>query len=595
MGQVGHPGASARGWPVFNALSGATPASLGHDLVAGLTLAAIAVPVQMATARLGGFPPQVGFIAFVALSLGFAAFGANRQLAGGADSTITPIFAGSLALLAAAGSPQYAELAAVLAVLVGLLLTAAGVFRLGWIADLLSMPVITGFLAGIALHIVLSQAPSVLGVPASAGDVYHQVAVLAAEVAAIKPASVAIGLGVFAVTVGAARLSARIPGALIALVGATLATSAFGLNRSGVAVLGQVRGGFPRFALPAVGFESALPLVGLAFVIALVVMVQTAATTDSVGDDDNAPPDVNRDFVGVGVGSVIAGLFGAFPVDASPPMSSIVAGVGGRSQFAGLFAALAVLLLAGFGTPLLANVPVAALGGVLLFVALRIFHAGAFADLLRRAPAEFALALLTTALIVVLPIQTGVAIGMFLSMVHGVFTVTRARVIPFERVPDTTVWWPVAKSHPGETQPGVLVMGFQAPLSFLNAKDFGRELLVVISGRDAAVRLLVLEASSIVEIDFTAASVLSNVIAKAHGAGMDFAVARLESVRAQAAFDRFGITQLLGEDHVFRSVEQAIRTLQAAAPGLAGAADPAPTRCLPGPGGVLEPRGGGPR
>jgi MFS superfamily sulfate permease-like transporter len=567
MGQVSRPGASVRGWPIFNALSGATPASLAHDLVAGLTLAAIAVPVQMATARLGGFPPQVGFIAFVALSLGFAAFGSNRQLAGGADSTITPIFAGSLALVAAAGSPQYAELAAVLAVMVGLLLTVAGLFKLGWIADLLSMPVITGFLAGIALHIALSQAPLVLGVAAGAGNIYHQIAVLSAEVAATNPASVAIGLGVFVVTVGAARLSARIPGALIALVGATLATAAFGLKRSGVAVLGQVGGGFPRFALPRVGFESALPLVGLAFVIALVVMVQTAATTDSVGEADGAPPDVNRDFVGVGVGSVLAGLFGAFPVDASPPMSSIVAGVGGKSQFASLFAALAVLLLAGFGTPLLADVPVAALGGVLLFVALRIFHVPVFTDLLRRAPAEFALALLTTALIVVLPIQTGVAIGMFLSLAHGVFAVTRARVIPFERVKGTTVWWPVSSSHPGENQPGVEVMGFQAPLSFLNAKDFGRELLDAIARREAGVRLLVLEATSIVTIDFTASNVLADVIAKAHAAGVDFAVARLESVRAQAAFDRFGITALLGPDHVFRSVEEAIRTRLAAAPG----------------------------
>jgi len=567
MGQVSHPAVPVRAWPIFRALSGATPASLGHDLVAGLTLAAIAVPVQMATARLGGFPPQVGFIAFIAASVGFAAFGANRQLAGGADSTITPIFAGSLALVAAAGSPHYAELAAVLAVMVGVLLTVAGLFKLGWIADLLSMPVITGFLAGISLHIVLSQAPAVLGVRAGAGNVYHQVAALSAEVTAINPASVMIGLGVFAVTVGAARLSARIPGALIALVAATLATVFLGLNRSGVAVLGQVRGGFPRFALPHIGFESALPLVGLAFVIALVVMVQTAATTDSVGDgDSDPPPDVNRDFVGAGVGSLLAGFFGAFPVDASPPMSSIVAGVGGKSQFSGLFAALAVLLLAGFGTPLLADVPVAALGGVLLFVALRIFHVGAFTTLLRRAPAEFALALLTTALIVVLPIQTGVAIGMFLSMAHGVFTITRARVIPFERVTGTTVWWPVSTSHPGETQPGVVVMGFQAPLSFLNAKDFERELLEAVARREPGVRLLVLEASSMVEIDFTASAVLANVIAKAHVAGMDFAVARLESVRAQAAFDRFGITAQIGQDHIFRSVEEAIRILQAAAP-----------------------------
>ena len=166
-----------RPWPLFRSFSGATSASLARDVIAGLTLAAIAVPEQMATARLGGFAPQLGFIAFMAAGVGFAVFGSSRQLSAGADSTITPIFAGSLALMAVAGSPQYLALAAVLAVLVGVLLVVAGIFKLGWIADLLSVPVITGFLAGIALHIVISQAPAVLGVNEGAGDVYRQVAV----------------------------------------------------------------------------------------------------------------------------------------------------------------------------------------------------------------------------------------------------------------------------------------------------------------------------------------------------------------------------------------------------------------------------------
>ncbi len=547
---------------------------MAPDVLAGLTLAAIAIPEQMATARLGGFPPQIGLFAFVVAALGFAAFGANRQLSAGADSTITPIFAGSLALMAAIGSPQYAELAAVLALMVGGMLVVAGVLKLGWIADLLSKPVLTGFLAGIALHIVLSQAPSVLGLPEGSGDVYHRLAALGAALGGTNLASVAIGLGVFAVIFGAEKVSARIPGALIALVGATVLTGALGLERHGVRVLGQVHGGFPHPSLPRLGFENALPLVGLAFIVSLVVMVQTAATTRSFSGNDG-DPDVDRDYVGVGVASLLAGLFGAFPVNASPPRTAIVAETGGRSQYAGLLAALAVLLLAAFGADLLATAPIAALGGVLLFVAQRIFHLKDFADVLRRTPAEFALALLTTVAIVALPIQTGVAIGIFLSLAHGVFTITRARPIPFERVPDTTVWWPASTTTKGETEPGVLVIGFQAPLSFVNANDFHRGMLEAIAGGQDSVRLIVLEASSIVEIDFTASGVLNDVIAKACGAGMDFAVARLESVRAQAAFDRFGVTERLGQTHVFQSVEAAIRTLAGGKPN-AGARLTAP-------------------
>jgi len=554
------PAPRSASWPVFRALRGVTAGGLGHDAVAGLTLAAIAIPEQMATARLGGFAPQVGFFAFIAAAVGFAVFGSNRQLSAGADSTITPIFAGALALMAATGSPQYAGFAAALALIVGVMLAAAGLLKLGWIADLLSRPVITGFLAGIAVHIAISQAPSVLGLPEGHGDVYHRLAALWAGWPGANPAAIAIGLGVLAVIVAGEKLNPRIPGALIALVGAAGATAALHLDRRGVAVLGHITGGPPRLSVPQIGMAGVLPLAGLGLLVTLVVMFQTAATSRSFSGEDG-DPDVAGDYVGVGVGNLLAGLLGAFPVNASPPRTAVVAGAGGRSQFASLMAALAVVLLATFGASLLAHVPAAALGGVLLFVALRIFHVGTLIDILRRTPAEFALAVATTVLIVALPIQTGVAAGVLLSVAHGVFTITRARPIPFERVPGTTVWWPTSMSARGETEAGALVMGFQAPLSFLNAYDFRRGALAAIGAADKAVRLFVLEASSIVEIDFTAAEILSEVVAKARAAGLTFAVARLESVRAQAAFDRFGVTALIGRDHIFRSVEEAVRAL----------------------------------
>ena len=331
------------------------------------------------------------------------------------------------------------------------------------------------------------------------------------------------------------------------------------LEAHGVAVLGDVAAGFPRLSLPALPVLRPFNLAGLALLIALVVMVQTAATTRAFSQGGD--PDVNRDFIGVGAGSVLAGLFNAFPVDASPPRTSVAAQSGGRSQGAGLIAAAAVLLLAAFGTRLLAHVPQAALAGVLLFVAQRILHVGTFVDIFRQTRAEFALAAATALLIIVLPIQTGVTVGIFLSLAHGMFTTTRARPIAFERAPGTTVWWPASAESDGETQPGVLVMGFQAPLSFLNAYDFRRGMMAVIDGRPDGTRLLVLEASSIVEIDFTAAKVLCGVIAAAKAAGLDFAVARLESVRAQRSFARFGIDDGLGPNRLFKSVQAAVEAL----------------------------------
>jgi SulP family sulfate permease len=196
-----------------------------------------------------------------------------------------------------------------------------------------------------------------------------------------------------------------------------------------------------------------------------------------------------------------------------------------------------------------------------LFVAQRIFRLQTFVDVYRRASGEFALILGTMIAIVVLPIQTGVVVGIFLSLLHGVFIITRARPIEFARVAGTTVWWPPHGSQKGECLDGVLVMAFQAPLSFLNAYDFRRGILDAVAHRAGSIRLFVLEASSIVAIDYTAADVLSDVIRQCRSGGIDFAVTRLESVRAQESLDCFGVTALLGQDHIFHSVDEAIKAL----------------------------------
>jgi MFS superfamily sulfate permease-like transporter len=369
-----------------------------------------------------------------------------------------------------------------------------------------------------------------------------------------------IGLGVFGLTLALERLSPRIPGALIALLSASLLTAVLKLDRQGVTVLGGFAGGLPAIGLPALSFDRILPLASLAIVTALVVMVQTAATSRAF-PPDGADPNVNRDYIGMGAASVMAGLAGAFPVDASPPQTAVAFQAGATSQLCGLTAAALISALALFGGGLLGMTPTAALGGVLLFVAQRIFNFKMFAALLGPTRAEFGLAVLTALLIFFLPIQTGVAFGVFLSLVHGVFTITRTQLIPFEHIPGGTIWWPATPSHPGETQPGVMVMGFQAPLSFLNAYEFRRGVLNALSDAPKGARLFVLEAGSMVEIDFTASELLIEAIKTVRAQGVDFAVARLESVRAQAAFDRFGVTEQLGEDHIFQSVDAAIRTL----------------------------------
>jgi sulfate permease, SulP family len=555
------PAGAGKAWPVFRSLYSYRLQFLSHDLFAGLTLAAIAIPEQMATARLGGFDPQIGFFAFLAGSLAFAAFGSNRFLSCGADSTITPIFAGGLAVLAASGTPDYAVLAAALALMVGLMLLAAGIFRLGWIADLLSIPVTTGFLAGISVHILISQWPVLFGLPAPGGAMLQRVAVLAGHLNLTNPFTLVIGLGVWAIIAVSERIDARIPGALIGLALASGAVVLLGLESRGVTVLGAVSVAPPALRIPVVSAGRLASLVSLGLIIAVVVMVQTAATTRSFPSRPNEPPDVDRDFIGVGVGSILSGLVGAFPVNASPPRTAVVSETGGESQLAGLAAVAIVIALLAFGASLLRQIPNAALGGVLLFVALRIVRINQIIAIYRQSLGEFVLIIATAAAIIILPIEQGVGIGIALSLLHGIWSTTRARVVLFERVQGTSIWWPSSSTLPGEREPGVIVAGFQAPLSFLNAYHFRRDVLDALQSSTPKVRLMVLEATGIVEIDFTAAQILRDLIRRCHADGVDFAMARLESVRAQDAMARFGIHELLGSDHLFHSVEEAIRAL----------------------------------
>jgi len=543
---------------LFSSFEGWSRDGISQDILAGLTLAAITIPEQMATAKLGGFEPQIGFYAFIGATIGFVALGASRVLTAGADSTITPIFAGTLAALAAGGSTSIGSAAITLALLVGTVLVAAGVLKLGWIANLLSTPVITGFLAGIAVHIIVSQLPSLFGLAKGAGDLGGQVLAMATNLSRLNLFSTAIGLGVLATMVLAERMSPHIPGALIGVTLAAIVVLVFDLENRGVAVLGALPGGLPRLALPT--FDLLRQLIPMALIITLVIMMQTATVTYSFRNSPDQP-DADRDFLGLGAGNLVAALLGAFPVDASPPRTAVVVESGSRSQLGALVAAAIVLALGLWGRALLYHVPEAALAGVLLFVALRIVRVGTIMKVARQAPVEGLLILLTAAAIIILPIETGVAIGIGLSLLHGVSTTIRTHPIELRKLPGTTVWWPPESAGQGERQEGVAIIGFQAPLLFANAEIFKRNMIEMIDGYARPLSLVVLEASGVADVDFTAAQALIEILDHCRAANIGFAVARLESTRAHAALNRFGVLSALGPDHLFHSVDDAVNRL----------------------------------
>ncbi len=561
MPSISHP--PHRAGPFFASWNDYRLAWIGPDLIAGLTLAAIAIPEQMATARLGGLPPQLGFVAFIAATLAFTVFGSGRQMSVGADSTITPIFAGALALIVTSGSPQYLALAAGLSLMVGVLVAAAGVLRLGWIGNLLSVPVTTGFLAGIAIHIAISQIPAALGLPAAHGEAVQRIFALAVGLPATNAFTAAIAVGTFTVVAFSHRLGPRLPGALVAMVLATVATAAFNLQARGVAVLGRVSQGLPGLRLPAADLVTFFHLLSLALLVACIVIMQTAAVARAFPPKDGQP-DINGDLIGVGAGNLLAGLWGAFPVNASPPRTAIAVESGGRSQLAGLTAVIVIAILLVAGTGLLTHVPQAALAAVLLFVAVRIVRIGDMRAILAASRVEALLVAATAAALVLLPIAQGVAVGIGLSLLQGSWSNARMRVRTMHQIPGTTIWGSDIVANPSATLSEMVVFNFQAPLNFLNADGFRDQVLMTIEGRCPGLKVAILEAAGILDVDFTAAAVLKKVIQRCAELNVVFAVARLESVTAQQAFERLGINDALGEGRLFNSVDSAVRTLTTA-------------------------------
>ncbi len=337
---------------------------------------------------------------------------------------------------------------------------------------------------------------------------------------------------------------------------ASIAVVVLGSAAKGVATLGSV-------TLPAlwplkwdIAIADAAALLPLALLISLIVIIQTVTVSQSFHPD--GANDIDRDLTGVGFANMLSGLVGGFPANSSPPRSAIMQESGAASRWAGLAGCAGGGLFALFGLDFLAFVPEAALAGLLLFVAARIFRIDLMKTIWSESRSEFWLLFVTAVAIVVMPIETGVAVGVGLSLLHGVWTIAQTRTVAYERVPGTTVWWPKSTGIVGETQPGLLVVGFQAPLFFLNAGAFRKAMLSEIATASDPVRAVILEASSIGEIDFSGAQILRDLIVSCQKRGVMFFIARLESVRAQRNIEKFGILAVMDEGRVFQTVAEAV-------------------------------------
>jgi sulfate permease, SulP family len=533
---------------------------LSGDAIAGLTLVAIAVPEQMATARLAGMPALTGLSAFIAGSLMIAAFGASRQMSVGADSTIAPVVAAGVAAVAAVGTPQYQHLVALMAIAVGAILLLAGLLRLGWVVDFISTPVVKGILAGIAVEIFVRQLPPVLGVPGGGGSTVERLRRIAHELPQTNGWTLGLAATVLAVILIGERIDRRIPGALIGLVVAIAAAGAFHLRDHGVALLGPVAGGLPSIGLPPAPLSQLARLAAPTFTVAFLCLVQSAATARSLTSGAAAAEALDHDLAGIGAANVAAGLIGSFPVNSSPPRSAVVAASGGKSQVASLIAAGVTVAVIAVATGVMANLPLAALGAILIFVATRLLHVRDLRQILRFDAVEFGLAMVTAAVVALFGIEQGIVVALVLSLVERTRLAARPRDAVLQRETGTEHWIPSTAGHPTQRVPGVLVYLPLGPVWFGNAQYITRRIRDLVDEAPEPVRAFVFDAAGTSDIDFTGARALDEVVKDLKRRGIAVGVARASGL-VPDDLRRSQLLKDLGPDHVYSDVESAVRGL----------------------------------
>ena len=547
-------------WLVLRGVLPVRPRQASGDMLAGLGLAALAVPQALGYARIAGMPVVTGLYTLLLPMVVFAVLCSSRHLVVAADSATAAILASALSGLAAAGSARYVHLAALAALLTGGLLLLARLARLGFLANFLSRTVLLGFLAGVGILVAAKQLPDMLGIaPADTGTVGRLTNTLAA-LPDVSPQTAAVAVAVIVVMLAARRITRRIPGALIAIAGAIIVSRTVGLASQGVTVIGAVRPGLPHLAAPAFEMHDASLLLGAAASMFVVVLAQSAATAREYAARHEEPFDASTDLIGLGAANVAAAFTGTFVVNGSPTQTQMVDSAGGRSQLAQLTASAIVLLVLLFGTGPLGYLPVGALAAVVFLIGVQLIDVRGMRRLLSVRRGEFAVALLATAAVVLL----GVRDGIVLAVVASVIDHLRHTYRPTNSVlvKSAAGHWKAIPVHPGaRTEDGLAVYRFGTSLYYANAARLIDD-VTGLAGQGGPLRWLVLDGAAIGDVDYTAASALEQVIRKLHEQRIKFVVTSLVApVRQQ--LDRYGMTGRRGPDAYYDTPGAALEAFHA--------------------------------
>jgi len=530
-----------------------------HDLVAGMSVAAVALPVGVAYAELAGFDPVIGLYSSILPLLAYALFGSSRQLIVGPDAATCALVAAAVAPLAAGNMEHYQAISVALAFCAGLFCILGSVFRLGVLADFLSRPILVGFLNGIAISIVLGQIGKLFGFGIESGRIVPRLVEFISKLDQTHVPTLIVGISAFALLLASQRLLPRVPAALVVMALTALGVGVFGLEQLGVRVIGPVAGGLPDLHLPVFPAGYLEDVVIEAAGIALISFSSAMLTARSFAARNRYDIDVDREFAALGAANIASALSQGFAISGADSRTAMNDTAGGKTQVAGLVAAVTIAAVLTLFTTPLSFVPIAALGAVLVRAAWGLFDLGAMRELYRYDRVEFALCVLTMLGVATVGMIKAILVAIFLSILRFVQLVARPAVEHLGQVPGSTGFHSIA-DQPGASEiQGIVILRFDGPIVFFNANFFKQQLF---AAANKEVRFIVLDAYPITRVDSSGYLAIREVAERLAGNGVQLAVAGRLS-RLQLRMEELKVTEANLKIRLFSTLDEAVEAFRA--------------------------------
>jgi high affinity sulfate transporter 1 len=547
--------------PGLTAWRGYEKSWLRHDLVAGVSVAAVALPTGIAYAGLAGFSPETGIYASTFPLLAYFLFGSSRQLITGPDAATCALIAASLGPLAAGDPDKYLAYSVVLSLITGLLCIIGGLARLGFIANFLSKPILTGFLNGVAINIIVGQLGKLFGFSISSHDLLEAIPEFITKFGQTHSDTLYLSLGLLTLAIALKLLAPRTPGPLIVAVSGILAVAVLSLDQAGVSVLGAVPAGLPTPHLPSIDPADLDTLFRDATGIVLVAFTSAMLTARSFSAKNRYDIDVNQEFIALGACNLAAGFGQGFAVSGADSRTAVSDSSGGRSRFTGLAAALVMLLVMLFLTAPLADLPVAALGVVLVVSAAGLLDIKSLRRMFQVSRAEFALSLIATVGVITVGALPGIILVVVLSLLRILAMASRPHDAVLGRINGVRGFHDVNDYAEVKLVPGVTIYRFDSVLVFFNVDYFKSRLNEVLKQGGGSIQCIILDASPINFADLTAVDKLEEIHAELAEQGVELLVVRAKRL-LRDKLEQAGVQEKIGRQRFYPTIKAALRDHQ---------------------------------